>query len=74
MPYIFLKETAAERWHPHAVLLLYVYVRYIICLYQFLDILGLHCLFIYFQYGCTLTSQTEHISADYFEGCSHISA
>ena len=22
MPYIFLKETAAERWHPHAVLLL----------------------------------------------------
>ena len=23
MPYIFLKETAAERWHPHAVLLFY---------------------------------------------------
>ena len=23
MPYIFLKETAAERWHPHAVLLFF---------------------------------------------------
>ena len=24
MPYIFLKETAAERWHLHAVLLFFV--------------------------------------------------
>ena len=38
------------------------------------DIFGLHRLFIYFQYGCALTSQTEHISAVYFEASSHISA
>ena len=45
----------------------FIYVCYIICPYQFLDIVGLHRLFIYFQYGCTLTSQTEHISAVYFK-------
>ena len=52
----------------------FIHLRYIICLYQFSNIVGLHRLFIYFQYGCTLTSQTEHISAVYFEACCHISA
>ena len=52
----------------------FIYIRYIICSYQFLDIVGLNHSFIYFHYGCTLTSQTEHISAVYFEACSHISA
>ena len=41
----------------------FIYIRYIICLYQFSDIVGLHRLFINFQYGCTLAIQTEHISA-----------
>ena len=40
----------------------FIYVCYIICPYQFSDIVSLHRLLIYFQYGCTLTSQTEHIS------------
>ena len=52
----------------------FIYVCYIICPYQFSDIIGLHRSFIYHQYGCTLTSQNQHISAVYFEACSHILA
>ena len=52
----------------------FIYVRQIICPYQFSDIASLHCSFIYFQYGGTFTSQSEHIRADFFEACSHISA
>ena len=40
----------------------FIYIHYIICPYQFSDIVGLHRSFIYFQYGHTLTSQTKHIS------------
>ena len=43
----------------------FIHVRYIICVYQFSNIVSLHRSFIYFQYGGTLTSQTEHISVDY---------
>ena len=42
---------------------LYTFVS-LIC-HWFSDIFGLHRLFIYFQYGCAFTSQTEHISAVY---------
>ena len=35
----------------------FIYAGYIICLYQFSDIVGLDRSFIYFEYGCTLTSQ-----------------
>ena len=51
--------------------LVFIYVGDIICPYQFLDIVGLNRLFIYFQYGGTLTSQTKHISSDYFNFVIH---